>query len=83
MMIYIDDLVNGERRRELLEILPILYALEKFETRRQVSEFLGITSKSLRNRILRYEDLKEHRLGLQPCKGYDYDGKRLPRPDDL
>lgn len=82
MKITIDDSKSGEERRRLLEILPMLYALEMFKTRREVAAFLGITVRSLRDKLLRHDELEKYRLKPTPMKGYDHEGRRIRRDGD-
>lgn len=53
-----DDLIGCERRR-ILEVYPILYALNKFEgDKGLVSAFLGMSRRGLFNKIVNNDELK-------------------------
>lgn len=50
MNIDIDDSISGTERRKLLRLEPVRYALELYDGRRRcVAEWLGISSRTLRN----------------------------------
>ena len=61
MEIEIDDSIDGETRRDLLKILPVRYAMEKFKVKRKAAKFLGLSLRGLDYVINRYPELEQYR----------------------
>lgn len=59
MNIKIPDSVDGKRRRDLLKIMPVQYAMRKFKTKVKACEFLGLSLRGLAYIINRYPELQE------------------------
>lgn len=64
MTVDIDDSVSPEERRRLLILIPTLYALKKYKTKTAAAKFLGISQRSVRNRVNELNELKEWRRTL-------------------
>lgn len=79
MLIRISDSIHTSERKRLLKILPILFALKKFNGDvLKSAQFLGRSQRSIRNNIDKYHELKDYR-GEKP--EYDFHGRRIDRMD--
>ncbi len=59
MIFNISDDLPGEKRKQLLRILPIIYALDLFDgNKRDVAKFLGVSINALKSFASRDEYLK-------------------------
>jgi hypothetical protein len=58
MIIEIPDDIPGKERARLLEVLPMLYALKKLNTRKDASDFLNISVRTIQKIIRRNPELR-------------------------
>lgn len=70
MIIEIDDNETPEKRRELLKTLPIKYGMEKFDSMKKTSEFLGFSYRYVRNTVNEYNYLSELKTDIHLDKDY-------------
>ena len=68
MIIEIDDEIDPEKRRELLKTLPIKYGMEKFDSMKKTSEFLGFSYRYIRNTVNQYNYLVELKTDVHLSK---------------
>ena len=61
MIITIDDNVTPYKRRELLKTLPIKHAIEKFDSMKKASIFLGYSYRYVRETVKEYDYLRKIR----------------------
>lgn len=70
MIIDIPDNITGKRRRKLLRVLPIEYALEKFDYHRvKTATFLGISPRTLRKLFHDIPELRKYKKKPQYVRG--------------
>jgi len=75
MVINISDDLDPKERHRLLQLLPIVYALNKVGTKQGAANFLGISCRCLRNNIKRYPEyfkikVKQEFKSLEQKEGY-------------
>lgn len=61
MIIEIDDKLEGKERRRQLSLQPLLYAFEKFDNKKDVAKFLGISLRTLTDCMRYYPDLMKYK----------------------
>lgn len=82
MNISIPDTFNGEQRRRLLELYPIIYALRKFNgSLKSSAKFLGISRRCLYDIMRDHEELRLLRRRTDERDLDHHDLKTLPEPE--
>jgi len=64
MIIEISDRLSGKERRKKIVVKTVIYALEKKRTKTEAAHFLGISLRTLRNILYRYDELESYRRNI-------------------
>jgi hypothetical protein len=81
MYISIPDYLSGPEKRKRIIIQQVVYAMEKFKSRKEAAIFLGYSYRTLTQWVAKYDELKQYRDNDENKeRGLTYAGREF-KPD--